>query len=627
MELGLRITPKQIQTLKPTQQQLQYYRLLQQTNLEIEDDIRDELAQNPALEIEEIRRCPRCGEIVLEGHPCTTCIAGKADDSDREEIRSEKLDMLEEIYSSSEGNYEASTYEAIPDDELPDAFATVVRAITLEEHLKSRLALDLHDLSPDDRMLAEELIDRIDAGPESATEVEPITEPEDYLESGSRPKRGPDNPGLIKASDEELAKDFGVPVNRLASIRRRIAEMDPVGSGLASSVDVLALQAELATDLLPEERTALALILRKHLKDISKERYASVAKKVKLPAKRVKELIEYTRRNFHVHPRRRFEEDESNAQVENPYITADVRIRDVDGTFVVEVLDSGLPVLKLSKYYMESYRKLRANRNAFNPDERKHIKEYFERATTYIQNINARRQTMLDITTEIVNQQEAYLRHGPLYLKKLTRKQVAEAIGVHPSTVSRALAVRYCWLPDNSIVPFSVFFNPSLCYIEMIKQILKTETHEKVLSDEEIRDIMLEKGHDLSRRVITKYRKKGRIPPSGRRKRLLTRQWLKDQSDGSLLDEDLLIEDETIEDEDLEDETNDDEDELLDEEDEELDSDNDDEPDEELEEDKDELVDEKDEQNYEGLLNVLNPKMCVDDETNSLDHTEPEAAQ
>jgi RNA polymerase sigma-54 factor len=555
MQLGLRIAPRQIQTLKPTQQQLQYYRLLQQTNIELEEDIREEVSQNPALEIEEVRRCPRCGEVLLEGHPCTTCLAGKADDADRESIQSEKLDMLEEIYSSSTGSYEASTYESIPDDELPDSFATVVRAVTLEDHLKQRLAIDYPNLTPEDRLLAEDLIDHIDSGENSEIALDVETIPESSLEDDPKPKKTVDNPGLIRSTDAELAKEFDVPLGRLASVRRRIAEMDPVGSGLESPIEVLAVQAELASDLPEDERRSLALVIRKHLKDISKERFAKVGKKVNLPAKRVKELIEFARRNFHVHPRRRFEEQETNAQVENPYITADVRIREVDGGFTVEVLDSGLPVLKLSKYYMESYRKLKVNRNAFNADERKHIKEYFERATSYMQNINARRQTMLEITQEIVRRQEPFLRHGPLYLKKLTRKQIAETIGVHPSTVSRALAVRYVWLPNNSIVPFSVFFNPSLCYIEMIRQILRTETAQCVLSDEEIRDIMLEKGHDLSRRVITKYRKKGRIPPSGRRKRSLIKALKKAQAK-ALDEEEKLLEDEDISDE-IEDEEED----------------------------------------------------------------------
>jgi len=237
-----------------------------------------------------------------------------------------------------------------------------------------------------------------------------------------------------------------------------------------------------------------------------------------------------------MHPRRMFEESESNAEVENPYITADVRIREIDGQYIAEVLDSGLPQLRLNRFYIESYQKLKKDRMAFNRDERSHIKEYFERATSYIQNLNARRQTMLDITEEIIKEQEAYLRYGPLYLKKLTRKEIAEKIGVHPSTVSRALAVRYCWLPDNSIVPFSVFFNPALCYIEMIRQILHNESYERVFSDEEIRDMMAEKGHDLSRRVITKYRKKGKIPPSGRRKRNLVKEWKKSQADGEYED-------------------------------------------------------------------------------------------
>ena len=94
MQIGLKISPRQIQTLKPTMQQLQYYRLLQQTNLELELDIREEVAQNPALEIEETRRCSVCGEILLDGQPCMTCIARKVEDSDRESIRSEKRRYL-----------------------------------------------------------------------------------------------------------------------------------------------------------------------------------------------------------------------------------------------------------------------------------------------------------------------------------------------------------------------------------------------------------------------------------------------------------------------------------------------------------------------------------------------------
>lgn len=525
MRLELKIAQKQIQKLKPTLQQLQYYRLLQLTNLELEEDIREELSQNPALEVEEVRRCPKCGEILLEGQPCVTCLSGKVEDSDRrEELGSEKLDMMVEIYSSSAGNYEASTYEAVPEDELPDAFASVVRTITLEDYLKRRLAIDCSDMSEEDRLLAEDIIDRIDAGPDVEED-----EREDVEHGGKEAKV--DNPGLIRATDEELARELGAPVERVARMRRRVAEIDPIGCGLSSAIEVLALQAELAEDLPPEERTALAELIRKHLDDISKERYSRVGKKVGLSADRVKQLVDYMRRRFHLHPRRKFEEEESNAAVENPYVSADVEIREVDGKLVVEVLDSGLPQLRMNKFYIESYRRLRSNREAFSADERKHIREYFERASAYLENLNSRRQTMLEITEEIIKRQEAFLRYGPLYLRKLTRKQVAEAIGVHPSTVSRALAVRYCRLPNNSIVPFSVFFNPSLCYIEMINQILEKETRDRVFSDEEIRDIMAERGHDLSRRVITKYRKKGRIPPSGRRKRLLISKWKKEQAE------------------------------------------------------------------------------------------------
>jgi len=538
MQLGLKIAPRLTQTLKPTLQQLQYYRLLQQTNLELELDMRNEVAQNPALEIEEVRRCPQCGEILLDGHPCTTCLSSKADDTDRETLGTEKLDMMVEIYSSSAGSYEASTYESIPEDELPDAFATVVRGITLEDHLKNRVAIDCIDLDEENRILAENIIDLIDSNSEKSTDDE-----EDFERVAVRRSRV-DNPGLIALSDKELAEELDVPVERLSRVRRKVAEIDPIGSGLQSSIEVLALQAELAEELDEESRTALAQIIRNYLQDISKDHHSRVGKKVGLPAKRVRELIEYMRQSFHIHPRRKFEEEEINATVENPYVTADVRIRDNNGEFTVEVLDSGLPQLKINSYYLNSYKRLKKDKNSFTPEERKHIREYFERASGYMENLNSRRQTMLDITEEIIKQQEGFLRKGPLYLKKLTRKQIAETIGVHPSTVSRALAVRFCWLPDNSIVSFNVFFNPATCYIEMIKQILKDEAPGKVFSDEEIRDIMAEQGHDLSRRVITKYRKKGKIPASGRRRRTLHKEAREEEEERiALLEEEGLADD------------------------------------------------------------------------------------
>jgi len=521
MQLGLKIAHKQIQTLKPTMQQLQYYRLLQQTNLELELDIREEIAQNPALEVEETTKCPNCGEILLDGQPCMTCITRRVEDDDRAPIQSEKLDMMEEIYSSTQGQYEASTYESLPDDEVPDTFASVVRSISLEDHLKQIITTDFIDLSEEDILLAEEIIDRIDTGAfdEVDTELEELS-----IDKAAVKRTRVDNPGFIRASDAVLAGELNVPVERLSAIRRLIASIDPVGSGLQNSIEVLALQAELDERIPDDERSKLAEIIRKYLKDIARDHHARVGKKVGLSAKRIRDLIDHMRKNYHIHPRRKFEESEPNADTENPHISADVRIRDVDGALVVEVIDSGLPQLRINKFYMESYQKLKKDRNAFNSEERKHIREYFERASTYIENLNSRRATMLEITEEIVKRQEGFLRHGPLYLKKLTRKEIAEAIKVHPSTVSRALAVRYCWLPDNSIVPFHVFFNPSACYIEMIRQILRGETVEKVYSDEEIRDIMVEKGHNLSRRVITKYRKKGHIPPSGRRRRNLIKE-------------------------------------------------------------------------------------------------------
>ena len=121
----------------------------------------------------------------------------------------------------------------------------------------------------------------------------------------------------------------------------------------------------------------------------------------------------------------------------------------------------------------------------------------------------------------LVDYQNVFIRKGPACLKPLTRERLANEVGFHPSTVTRALRNRYVQFPDNSVREFAVFFDSSSSVIAEIQRILEEETPEKVFSDEEITERLKRMGNDLSRRAITKYRHIAKIPSSGQRKRAL----------------------------------------------------------------------------------------------------------
>ncbi|MCI0482367.1 MAG: hypothetical protein L0213_12375, partial [Candidatus Dadabacteria bacterium] len=139
MELLQRQHLVQEQRLSP--EQVQYYELLQKSTLELQTAIEEEMRTNPALEIEEDRRCPTCGEILELGEGCSTCHPARADKEDRTEVLNEgTLDYLEDLFTDTGGAYEASYYEKPDEDEeARDKFARAIRKYSLNDHLKAGL--------------------------------------------------------------------------------------------------------------------------------------------------------------------------------------------------------------------------------------------------------------------------------------------------------------------------------------------------------------------------------------------------------------------------------------------------------------------------------------------------------
>lgn len=152
---------------------------------------------------------------------------------------------------------------------------------------------------------------------------------------------------------------------------------------------------------------------------------------------------------------------------------------------------------------------------AMDGGERDHVRQYTNRARLFMSNIEQRRETLLKISKVVCELQQDFLRGGVRNLKPLTRALVAQQVGVHESTVSRATANKYVMLPNQKVIPYSDFFRPSLSTKDVIKEIIEQqEASGKSITDREICDLLLDEGIRIARRTVAKYRSELGILPS-----------------------------------------------------------------------------------------------------------------
>ena len=198
----------------------------------------------------------------------------------------------------------------------------------------------------------------------------------------------------------------------------------------------------------------------------------------------------------------------------------DVIIRRSEHGYDVEVLGAESFTLGINPMYREPYTQIKNGSSTLGDDEKKHIIEYVERAELFIRNINQRRHTLRQITNCIVECQTGFLETGSRqFLRPLTRTQVAKMLNIHESTVSRATASKFVQLPNQEVVGFSIFFNSSLSIKDAIEEIIQDEDPSNPLSDQQIVELLTEKGITVARRTIVKYRESQKILSSTRRRR------------------------------------------------------------------------------------------------------------
>jgi RNA polymerase sigma-54 factor len=253
-----------------------------------------------------------------------------------------------------------------------------------------------------------------------------------------------------------------------------------------------------------------------HLHALQNKNYKEAAKAIGRPLEAVMQAMDFIR-TLDPRPGLRYN------KVETRLIEPDVAFVRQGEEYIVVMNDEEVPQLRLNP----TYRRL-LSRQAAEKDVRNYVKERYKSAIQLIKNIEQRKQTILRVCYAIVNRQREFLDHGIDHLKPMMIKEVAEEIGVHPSTVSRAVANKYAHTPQG-VFELRYFFSESvngpegsttslLILKRRVRKLIEEEDPAKPLTDEQITRILQSQGIQVTRRTVAKYREDMRIPSTHQRR-------------------------------------------------------------------------------------------------------------
>jgi RNA polymerase sigma-54 factor len=497
MAIGPRLDIRQTQSLVMTPQLQQAIKLLQLSNFELTAFIDQELERNPLLEREEAERGPEPAEpkvdtadlAVLDSAPPEAPLLDGMNGGSAE-------DGMDVDYDNTFNNDSAS--DAVQDESLSqwgnvggggggfddgesNLEQMVAGEISLRDHLAAQVNMDIPN--PADRLIALHLIEMLDEA------------------------------GYLIGDLDELAEKLGCPPERVLVVLKRVQGFDPVGVFARSLKECLGLQLAEKNRLDPAMQAMLD-----NLELLARRDLPGLMRVCGVDAEDLAEMIGEIKA---LDPKPALAFDHIVAQP----VTPDVLMRRAqDGAWVVELNSDTLPrVLVNTRYYSKIAGSARSK------DDKTYISERFQSANWLVKSLHQRATTILKVATEIVRQQDAFFRLGVQHLRPLVLRDIATAISMHESTVSRVTSNKYMATP-RGIYELKYFFTQAIGSADggdahsaeavrhRIKGLIDSEG-KTVLSDDSIVDALKAEGIDIARRTVAKYREAMNIGSSVQRRR------------------------------------------------------------------------------------------------------------
>lgn len=444
--------------MRPSPGLINFARLLTLPAWELEQTIQEELQGNPALELTEPELCAVCGAPLVDG-VCYECLRRDTEMLDREE-RSRQQEVDEEF----------------------DPLTLIASQVNLGEQLLHEVGTQIPE---EDMPIARYLVG--------------------YL----------DDRGFLDCEPQVVAFTLNVSVEQVERVVKALQQAGPVGAAARNVKECLLLQLERLADVGSRNPLAEAII-RDHFEQLGLGQYHEIARALGVSSKEVLEARDFIRKHLRPFPVPDLVSAESwTSTTDVPYTAPDVIIHerpDEPNGFSVEVVQSRRSFLHVNPVYQRVAREIRKGNLAASEHERQHVLEHLSRAQSFLAHLRERRETLQAVAEAVVARQIPFLKHGVRHLRPLTRAEIAEATGLHQSTVSRAVADKYVLLPDRKVIPFSAFFEPSRSVKDVLQEIVESE--DAPLADAELAAELSKRGYRVARRTVAKYRKRMGILPS-----------------------------------------------------------------------------------------------------------------
>jgi len=484
------------QSLTMTPQLQQAIKLLQLSTLELQQQIQETLEENPMLEIAEDQDSLADGSTESETAAESDKDSNNPDEAMDRDSGGNTEEIPDELPVDTEWDAIYDTPVSSPmssrsaEDDGRDFYENQSSGgESLQEHLLWQL--NLTPLSDTDRALASTLIDAID------------------------------DDGYLKEDLEHLQQNLTseeqeIELDEIEAVLHLIQHLDPVGCGARDLSECLSIQLAQLSAETPGLEYARTLV-RDHLDLLGNHDYKQLMRRLRIKEPELKEVVSLIQS---LNPRPGTLISSRAAE----YVIPDVFVRKKKGKWMVELNPDVAPRLQVNALYAGYIR--RADQSPDNTYLRNNLQE----ARWFIKSLQSRNETLLRVAAAIVEHQRPYLEYGDEAMKPLILRDIAEQLEMHESTISRVTTQKYMHTP-RGVLEFKYFFSSHVTTADggecsatairaMIRKLVEEESSVKPLSDSKIASILVERGINVARRTVAKYREAMMIPPSNERKRL-----------------------------------------------------------------------------------------------------------
>jgi len=323
-----------------------------------------------------------------------------------------------------------------------------------------------------------------------------------------------DEDGLLTVTLSEVARFHHVPITSVEAVADLIHRADPIGVGASSPTEALLVQLEALQDQAPHPELC-ARAVQEGMAFLSKQHHNDLAQLLGVKRAEAEEIADFIANNLNPYPARanwgnmRTATNEAPATYQRPDVIIREQVGDDRGRLVVEVMWPLRGLLRVNPLFQEALQEAPE-------DKAEQWKIDLDQATLLIKCLAQRNHTIVRLMQILGVLQRDYILNGDAQIKPLTRSSLADELGVHESTISRAVSGKSVQLPSGKIVPLSQFFDRSLHIRTALKKLVQNEN--KPLSDTKLAKLLAKEGYEIARRTVAKYRNMEGILPAHMRK-------------------------------------------------------------------------------------------------------------